>query len=50
MTCWVFHKWSKWSAPEAAETKWGNTALVQRRVCKGCEAVEYRRVTVMYGS
>lgn len=40
------HQWSKYAAPTVVTDDDGGPLLAQRRVCKRCEAVHYRRVLV----
>jgi hypothetical protein len=39
--CWLFHQWSRWSAPFKAERGW---AMRQNRICAKCGEIEQREV------
>lgn len=47
-TCffWRPHLWTQFEHPQTVTNYQGEAELVQRRHCKRCEAVDYRRVLV----
>ena len=43
---WKPHWWTQFEPPQTVTNYEGKAELVQRRHCKRCEAVDYRRVLV----
>lgn len=45
--CFPFlHKWTSYAAPTVVTNSGGQPELAQRRHCRRCNAVDYRRVRV----
>jgi hypothetical protein len=47
-TCWLFHRWSKWTTPEINQLmddkkNYHGDVLKQRRVCNRCNQTQMRQ-------
>jgi hypothetical protein len=45
-SCWFFHDWTKFSDPLHVQGVEGGEGMAQKRTCKRCNAVNYRRVLI----
>lgn len=44
--CLIWHRWGPYEPPRLVDSVRGGETLAQRRVCRNCRAVDYRRVIV----